>query len=63
MKHSPKQIEVNSLHASENYVSHSAPISFCGHELTYSTVLGTDTDNITLNNAHGVFVFSSLEAK
>jgi len=63
IERSPKQIEINSLHASETYASHSAPISFCGHKLTYSTLLGTDTDDITLRNAHGAFVFSSLEGK
>lgn len=49
-----KLSELNEAHASTNYVSSAEGIPYCGAKLSYSQVLGSDTDNITLDNPTGV---------
>ncbi|HLY06129.1 MAG TPA: hypothetical protein VKR31_10305 [Rhizomicrobium sp.] len=49
-----KDTSLDSIHASESFFRHSAQVQLCGHKFSYSYLIGTDTNDISLENPHGV---------
>jgi hypothetical protein len=52
--------EVNTFSARDSIFGNSEKVELCGALMSYSTSSGTDTNDITVNNPHGVFLSVSL---
>jgi len=54
ISHPKKDVTIDDIHASTTFFTHSGDIAFCGHKFSYSNLIGTDTNDISLENPHGV---------
>lgn len=56
-----KDTTIDETHASTDRMSQSAALPFCGVKVRYSHLSGYDTNDITENNEHGAYSFSTIE--
>jgi hypothetical protein len=52
--------EINEFHASTSNYSKAVGLRFCNHGFTYEHYFGTDTQDITVDNPHGLLWSDSI---
>jgi hypothetical protein len=58
-----KNVDIGDISASSTYIRSANHLPFCNAAVSFSELIGIDTENISLNNPHGAFVTQEIAVK
>jgi len=61
--HEPEKTEWTDTGVSRTSFDKAVDVPFCGRSLSFTSLQGYNTEDITLDNPHGAFVFSGISVK